>query len=41
MQRIYRKVVGDGPEAPTKEKVKNVDDTKSKLQTQVHELQLK
>ena len=40
MQRVYQKVVGEGPELPIEEKIKKVDDTISKVQAQVQKIQL-
>lgn len=40
VHRVYQKVVGDGPEVPIEEKIKKVDDTISKVQARVQELQL-
>lgn len=41
MQRVYQKIAREDKEGPMEEKVIKVDDTISKLQAQVEELQLK
>lgn len=38
---MYQKIRGEGPKVPIEEKVKKVDDTVSKFQVQVEEIQLK